>query len=150
LQTCKYLLAESGACLSRQSLARGKRGSSLVETLAGFAIIIPLGLFAVDLTMVISASQLNERLVEDAARAAGLQGDAQDAEAAAETAINSYQVASPIKSVHITDFVFDPINSQVQVKTNMVVGLPVPVTTLDQVTIAADAVEPITAIPAPP
>jgi Flp pilus assembly protein TadG len=129
---------------------RRSNGTSLIETLAGFAIIIPIGLLAVDLTMVVSASQLNERLVEDAARAAGNQSNEQDARAAAETAISSYQITSPIAGVKVTDVAFDPMAAQVQVITQMIVNLPVPLSSLDKVTLNADAVEPIVTIPAPP
>jgi Flp pilus assembly protein TadG len=136
--------------LNGPTLLRPRIGSSLIETLAGFAIIIPIGLLAVDLTMVVSASQLNERLAEDAARAAGNQSNEQDARAAAQTAISSYQINSPISGVTLTNVNFDPGNAQVQVISQMIVNLPVPIVAMDKVTLNADAVQPIVSIPAPP
>jgi hypothetical protein len=149
LQTSKSLSSRRLAGRSQTAGHRRATGS-LIETLAGFAIIIPLGLFAVDLTTVVSASQLNERLAEDAARAAGNMGDQFNAQAAAEAAISSYQVVSPIAGVEVTSVGFDVTTSQVQVVTHMTVNLPVPVGTIDKVTLNADAVQPIVSIPAPP
>ena len=126
-----------------------RANGSLIETLAGFAIIIPIGLLAVDLTTVVSASQLNERLVDDAARAAGNMGNAQDAQAAAQAAIESYQVVSPITSVKLSSVDFNVMTAQVQCMTQINVNLPVPIGSLDKVTLNADAVQPIVTIPAP-
>jgi Flp pilus assembly protein TadG len=150
LQICRHTSSRKSKRLTGRELLRTSVGTSLIETLAGFAIIIPIGLLAVDLTMVVSASQLNERLAEDAARAAGNQSTEQDARAAAQTAISSYQITSPISAVTLTNVNFDPGNAQVQVISQMIVNLPVPITTLDKVTLNADAVQPIVSIPAPP
>ncbi len=126
-----------------------RSNGSLIETLAGFAIIIPIGLLAVDLTTVVSASQLNERLCDDAARAAGNMGNPQDAQAAAQAAIESYQVVSPITSVKLSSVEFNVMTAQVQVMTQINVNLPVPIGSLDKVSLNADAVQPIVTIPAP-
>jgi hypothetical protein len=202
--------SERGARLvSRQIRLRRARssGTSLIETLAGFIIILPIALVALDLTMVVSASQINEHLVEDAARAAANQVGAQNAQAAAQTALQSYQINPPIVSVVISDFNYNPpltgemgggngaamganggmgengapmganagmvqngapmggnggngqngppagivptVGGQVSVVTSMVIKLPVPIAKIEEVTVRADAVQPIVAIPAP-
>jgi len=177
--------SENGARLvSRQfRLCRARSsGTSLIETLAGFIIIIPIALVAMDLTTVISASQINEHLVEDAARAAANQVGTQNAQAAAQTALQSYPINRPIVSVVITDFNYNPpltsemggggngaamgapagngqngapagivptVGGQVTVVTSMVIKLPVPIANIDEVTVRANAVQPIVAIPAP-
>jgi hypothetical protein len=113
-------------------------------------ILVPIGLAALDLTMIVSASQINEHLAEDAARAAANEISIEDAKAAAQTAIKSAAINPPIIEVQITDFKYDPTLLQVQVVTSLTTGLPVPFASLQTVTLRADAVEPIVAIPAPP
>jgi hypothetical protein len=117
--------------------------------MAGFVILIPIALLALDMVMTVAASQINEHLAEDAARAASSQICGIDARAAAATSLASYSPKSYITSVEITDFTYDLPNSQVRVVTSMQVKLPVPIAKLACITLRADAVQPIVGIPAP-
>src|SRR5689334_21671038 len=66
---------------------RSARASSLVETLAGFVILIPLGLAAVDVVAFMSAVDSNEHLAEAAARGAAKASSQDKAQTVAEDVV---------------------------------------------------------------
>jgi len=131
------------ACSSR------RKGSSIVETLASLMLIIAIAVAALDLIMLISASQINEHLAENAARAASSQICELDSRAAAATSLMSYHPSSNISNVEMIDFKYDPGAETVRVVTSMAIELPVPIVKTKFVNLRADAVQPIVGIPAP-
>lgn len=127
-----------------------RKGQSLVETLAGFIILIPLGLFSYDLTFVLMANQANERLADSAARAAANHADNSSAKKAALLTIEDFQQRSSYGKTSLADFEFNTANNeQVILITQMVVKLPVSFGEWKNMTISAKGVQPIVGIPAP-
>jgi Flp pilus assembly protein TadG len=126
-----------------------KRGQSLVETLAGFMIIIPLALFAIDITTVVVANQTNERLAEEAARSAANQLTLMLGQQSAQAAIDHFQCSQFITAVSMQNFAYDEAGGHVSVTTQMDVKLPVSWATLGKVSLCAQATQPIVASPAP-
>ncbi len=133
-------------------MARGKRsrrGLSLVETAIGFIILIPIGLVAIDIVTLFSASQNNEQWSEMAARAAATSGDQKSAEKAAEMALADFTSTPVMQNLTISDVDFDVAHGNVQVVTAMQVKLPVPFPGFSEVTCTASAIQPIVSFPAP-
>ncbi len=128
---------------------RSKTGQSLIETLLGMVIIIPLGLASVDITAMVVANHLNEHLADRAARAAANQVDAAQAQTTAQKIIDSYVITSPINEVDLNNVVYDLNIEQVTVFTSVSVNLPIPFGTTNQVVLHASSTEPIVATPAP-
>ena len=112
---------------------RSKTGQSLIETLLGMVIIIPLGLASVDITAMVVANHLNEHLADRAARAAANQVDAAQAQTTAQKIIDSYVITSPINEVDLNNVVYDLNIEQVTVFTSVSVNLPIPFGTTNQV-----------------
>jgi len=131
------------SALSRQ------RGQSLVETLAGFVIILPLALFAIDLTTMVVTSQMNEHLAEDAARAAANQLTSLLAMQAAKMPVDDFPKTAFITKVSIQQVDYDPAAGQVTVTTEMEVNLPISWSSFGKVTLHANSTQPIVATPAP-
>ncbi len=68
----------------------------------GFVVIIPIGLAAVDVATLISASQTNEQIAEQAARAAGCQRSDKGAhKQAAEESVSQTQLSNIITSIAV-------------------------------------------------
>lgn len=129
---------------------RRKHGASLVETMVGFIILIPIGLAAVDLVTLISCSQNNEQWAELAARAAAGMHSEQGAIKAAEDAISDCEITPVVLALQIDELKFDVRAQQVSVSTAMEVKMPIPFPWLSQVTCHANSVQPIVSTPAPP
>ena len=130
-------------------LRKTRRGQTLLEAIAGFAVIIPLGLMAVDLVTVLSTSQSNEQWAEMAARAACSQGNEQAAKQAAENALKRCQLSNLIKSISVETVDYDLGKGQVTIGTTMEVAMPVPFPFLSQIECHASAIQPIVSTPAP-
>jgi Flp pilus assembly protein TadG len=130
-------------------LTRLQRGQSLIETLVGFMVLIPLGLFSFDLTVLLMANQNNRQLAENAARAAANQPNSLQAIEAATGALKGARKASAIKNATILDVTYSPGTGQVSVTTEVDVQLPVSFPGMKTVNLRANAVQPIVAIPAP-
>ncbi len=128
---------------------RRKKGQSLVETMIGFLILIPIGLIAVNLVTLISCSQSNEQWAELAARAAASTGNEQNAIQAAEDALTDCEINNVVQSIQIDEMKFDVGTQQVSVSTMMEVKMPVPLPWFSQVTCHASSVQPIVSTPAP-
>jgi hypothetical protein len=130
-------------------ILRSNKGTSLIEVLAGMMIIVPIGLCSVDFYTVVIGNQINNRLVEDAARAAANQLGSNNAESAARQTVDGFQFQLPVTSVSMIDFNYNVNSQQVMVGTNLTLNMPVPIMNWSTVTLHATAVEPIVAIPAP-
>ncbi|MCA9803947.1 MAG: hypothetical protein KC777_18380 [Cyanobacteria bacterium HKST-UBA02] len=133
----------------RQRQRRKTRGQSLVETLAGFMILIPLGLVAVNIITMISCSRNNSEWAEQAARAAAKRLDGSSAEKAAENAINLCTLNNVITNVVVESVNYDLSEGQVTVTTLMDVKLPVPFPGWSTVQFHNASAQPIVATPAP-
>jgi hypothetical protein len=128
---------------------RSNRGTSLIEVLAGMMVIVPIGLASIDFYVVIIGNQINNRLVEDAARSAGNQLGSNNAESAARQTVDGFQFQAPVVNVTLSDFNYNVNSQQVLAGTTLTLNLPVPIMQLSSITLHATAIEPIVAIPAP-
>lgn len=134
---------------SRYKMTPRRRGQSLVETLAGFLILIPLGLFSFDLTIVLMANQTNKEIAENAARAAANQLGVAKAMQAAIGAINKAPKSSNITDITLLDLNYDVFAGNVSVTTEVDVQLPVSFPGVGKINLRCTATQPIVAIPAP-
>ena len=128
---------------------RSSRGQSLIETLVGMVIIIPIGLASVDVTAMVIANHLNEHLADRAARAAANQIDAEQAKAMAQKIIDTYLITSPINEVDLDHITYDLNAEQVTVITSVSVNLPIPFGATNRVVLRSSSTQPIVATPAP-
>ncbi|MBX9691940.1 MAG: hypothetical protein K2Z81_06110 [Cyanobacteria bacterium] len=129
---------------------RGAKGVSLVETMAGFMVLIPIGLAAIDIAVLVATSQTNEEWAESAARIAGRQRDESKATKAAESTIEEFETSNTILSIQVVDVQFDLKAAKVTVTTDMEVRVPIPIPFLPPtVHFRAMAIQPIVSIPAP-
>lgn len=132
----------------RRRNQRRKSGQSLVETMTGFLVLIPIGLVSFDIVTLVTAAQTNEQLAETCARAAATQSDQGTAEQCAQDAITHCVTANMIENVQVEAVHFDPVKQQVVVVTTMDVRMPVPLPYFTRVSLRADAMEPIVSTPA--
>lgn len=128
---------------------RKRRAQTLLEAIAGLAVILPLGLMAIDLVTVVSATQANEQWAELAARAASSQGSEASAKLAATTALKRCKLSNIIKDVDVQDIDYDLGRGQVKISTVMHVAMPIPLPFLGEIESHASAIQPIVATPAP-
>lgn len=142
---------QSGKVSHKSSLTKrkSKRGQTLLEAIAGFLVIVPIGLGCFDLVAILSTTQSNEQWAELAARAAASQANALNAKQAAEHALERCKLTSLIKSVNIEKVNYDLGRGQVSVTTTMVVLMPVPMPYFGSIECHATAIQPIVATPAP-
>jgi Flp pilus assembly protein TadG len=131
-----------------QNKRRKARGASLVEAILGFVVIIPIGLAAVDVACLISTSQSNEQVAEQAARAAATQRTDQQARKAAEETCDKTQTSAIITAVSIDSINFDAAKGEVTVYTNMNVHVPIPMPWMTIFNLKASAMQPIVSFPA--
>jgi len=130
---------------ARQRLCKGQ---SLMETMAGLMLLIPLGLFSYDLTYILIANENNEKLADNAARAAANHADNSSAQVAAQDALNDFLTSANYGKTTLTDFKYDTDGSgQVSVITQIDMKLPVAFGSWKSVTISAKGVQPIVGIP---
>ncbi|MBN8660651.1 MAG: hypothetical protein J0M35_09830 [Candidatus Obscuribacter phosphatis] len=128
---------------------RRERAQTLIEAIAGFAVIIPLALMAIDLTVLVTTSQSNEQWAELAARIAASQSNEQNARLSAESCLAKAKTSNIVQSVALEGVDYDLGKGQVTIKTKMLVNMPVPFPFLSQVECHASAIQPIVATPAP-
>jgi hypothetical protein len=125
-------------------------GQSLVETLVGFMLLIPIGLVSYDLTYILIACQNNEQLADNAARAAARHGDPVSAQKSVQLAIDDFQQTANYGNVSLTDFTYnDQNNGQIYLALKMDVNIPVVFASWRTMTVNAQSVQPIVGIPAP-
>jgi Flp pilus assembly protein TadG len=120
-----------------------------VETLAGIMVLIPLGLFSFDLTIVLMANQTNKEIAENAARAASNQLGVAKATQAAIGAINKSVKPANVTNITLLDVNYNLGTGNVSVTTEVDVQLPVAFPGVKQINLRYTAIEPIVAIPAP-
>jgi hypothetical protein len=135
---------------SGQKIANYRRqsGQSLIETLSGFILIIPLALFSYDLTFILISSQSNERLAENAARSAANHATSLSAKQAAQTAVDTFNQTSGGNTASLVSFDFDD-DGQISLITQIEIKLPVSLASWSKVITSAHAVVPVVAYPAP-
>lgn len=134
----------------RRKRHRRSRGQTLIETLVGFIVLIPIGLFSVNVVALVTTSQGNEQLAEAAARAASTQHTALKAtDAAKETLVNILQESHIVQSATVESVDYNVAAGQVTVTTLMSVKLPVPIPGFSETVCRASSVQPIVSTPAP-
>lgn len=134
--------------MRRQRRKRNK-GQSLIETLVGLAIMIPLALFAVDVVALINAAHLNDEWAETAAKVAARQGNERLARESAEKAVLRVPLSQIVQSIRVDAVTFDPVEGHVIVTTVMDVKLPVSFPSMETVTFRHKSVQPIVSTRAP-
>jgi hypothetical protein len=128
---------------------RSKKGASLIESMAGFFIFIPLAFLAVDIAVIANAGQVNEEFAEQLARlCSGIQ-DKPDAIKACQDVISIYQKPSNVTMVNLDNLDFDLGLQQVAITTSMDVTLPIPFPGYSHQILSATAIQPIVSFPAP-
>lgn len=120
-----------------------------METVAGLIFLIPLALFSYDLTFILISSQNNERLAENAARAAANHATNLSAQQAAQQAVDTFNQSAGGNSVSLANFSYDDDNGQISLITKMEIKLPAPFASWSKATVSAHSVVPIVATPAP-
>ncbi len=129
---------------------RKAKGTSLIETMAGFIILIPIGLAAIDIATLVATSQTNDEWAESAARIAGRQRSEAQATKAAEATIGEFETSNTILKIEVVEVAFNLGTGKVTVTTDMEVKVPVPIPFLPPtVHFRAMAIQPIVSIPAP-
>jgi Flp pilus assembly protein TadG len=148
----KYALPQSNRKTRRRYGARAhqrtSRASALVEAIVGIVVIIPIGLASVDVVTLISTSQSNEQVAEQAARAAACQRTAQDAQKAAEETCAKAPTSAIITAVQVESVNFDAGKGQVTVTTDMNIHVPIPMPWMNIFNLRAAAMQPIVSFPA--
>ncbi|HEY9715509.1 MAG TPA: hypothetical protein V6C72_18690 [Chroococcales cyanobacterium] len=132
-------------------MRRSPKGSALIESIVGIAIIfVPLVLFATDLAVMFQAAHANEEFAEQLARLCSTVPDKNNAVRACTEVIRQYQTPPNVISLYFSNLEFDLGTQQVSLTTTMVIKMPVPFPGYDRVTVSANAVQPIVSIPVPP
>lgn len=133
----------------RQILKRTTRGSgqSLLETVVGALILIPLALMCVDALAVINANHSNQELAQTAARAAANNADHDAARKIAEQTVSDFAKSNLISNVSIASFDFNAPLKLVTVSLSMTVNVPVPLPFASSVRLSASSTQPIVALP---
>ncbi len=140
---------QSNAQRRSQQSGRGNGGASLAEALAGFVILIPLALAAVDVVAFMSAVDSNEHLAEAAARGAAKCGSQDKAQTVAEDVVKNCTPVWMVQNIMVDDVDFNPGKGLVSVATLMQLKLPIPLPGYSEVKCRASSVEPIVSTPAP-
>lgn len=125
-----------------------KRGTSMLEMMAGALVLIPLLFLAVDGAYVMICSKSNQELVEHAARIAANKTQQSDALTAASNIVAAFHKTDNMDSVTIERFDFDRNRKIVIVVTGMDVRMPVPLPGLISTHLTAKSVHPVVGIPA--
>ncbi|MBX9669102.1 MAG: hypothetical protein K2X93_15865 [Candidatus Obscuribacterales bacterium] len=128
---------------------RRKRGVSLIETVAGMAIAIPVVLFIVDAVAMVIAQIAHDHLAKDCARAASEEEPA-NMGLAINNVISRFNNPMLVVDSNTFNVVYDGTTAEiVRVQTTSTFTLPVPVPFLgmDKQTFVAEATEPIVSVP---
>ncbi len=136
---------------------RNRRASSIVETVAGLILIIPLMLFFVDLIGIVMCQTANNALCKEAARAAAEATTSGAAQTAAQNVVtafydNNTSMFTGSASFVSSGFSYDASSSGVVVvQTTMTCNFPFPIWGVPspndkQATFGATAAEPIVAL----
>lgn len=128
---------------------RKKQGSSIIETIIGIIVIVPIILFLVDVGAMVMCQTANDKLAKHSARAAAEKSTAIDAKAAADLVLAGFKPSQLCSNPTRVVFNFDQASGQVYVETEMTCNLPVPVPFSDNLSsqkFRATANEPIVGI----
>lgn len=118
--------------------------------MVGFIIIVPIGLAAIDIVILLSTSQSNEQWAEMAAKSASRRGNEQDALKAAQDTISQCTRDNVVTNIQVADVNFDITHGQITVDTVMDVNLPIPIPFMPpQVQFRANSTVPIVSTRAP-
>jgi Flp pilus assembly protein TadG len=128
---------------------RKTRGASLIETMAGFFVFIPLAFFGVDIAVISNAAQVNEEFAEQLARLCSTISDKPDAIKACNDVLAIYQKPSNVNSVNLDNVDFDLGLQEVRIMTSMDVQVPIPFPGWNHQLLTANAMQPIVSFPAP-
>lgn len=159
----------------KDGYSRKRSGQSIIETVVGIIIIIPIVVLLLDVALLVLANSANDNLAKSCARAAASAtngagtGNGNQALQAAQNIANNFQQSLIIQRVggnFVTGFCWNPdapgfakVNSgnlqgpdpapgQVAVLTTMRVSVPIPLPgTPNQWNFRARAVEPIVSLP---
>lgn len=123
-------------------------GISILESVVGVLILVPIVLLAVDATCLLSANRSNQELAHNIARAAANRTKADKAEEIAKEAVAAFEKPSLIHNVSMSDFKFNIPSKIVTVTTSMDVAVPVPFPGFETIRLNASWSEPIVALPA--
>jgi Flp pilus assembly protein TadG len=99
------------------------RGSSIVESLAGLLLLIPMALLFVDLAALVLAQTANDALAKQAARSAAQTTNLTDATAAVTVVIQNFRQS---KLMTVTSTSIPTFADSVTVKTFITCTLPIP------------------------
>jgi hypothetical protein len=135
--------------LRSTAVKKRRSGSSMVETLAGFVVLIPIALAAVDVVAFVSAVDSNEHLAEAAARGAAKASSQDGAQTIAEDVVKHCTPPWMVEHIMIDDVEYNLGKGMVSVATLMQVKLPVPVPGYSEISCRASSIEPIVSTPAP-
>ncbi|MBX9693039.1 MAG: hypothetical protein K2Z81_11690 [Cyanobacteria bacterium] len=135
--------------VTRNSIRRREKGTSIIETVLGIIFVVVLILFFIDIGAVVTCQTNNERMCKNAVRAASEKDQANAAKAAAEDIIKNTKSSQLFTSPAMKDFEYDAGSGMVSARTTVVCNLPVPVpgvANLSKVEMQAKSVETIVAI----
>jgi Flp pilus assembly protein TadG len=125
-----FLLHSSASAQSNDSGERKKTcvrnahlGSSMIESVVGLTLLIPMSLLFVDLAALVLAQTANDALAKEAARTAAQQNTNALATSAAQTVINNFAAS---KLMNVTGYTTNYTNDSVTVQTNITCTLPIP------------------------
>jgi len=127
---------------------RSRSGQTLIEAMFGFVILIPIGLAAVDVVTLMSATQTNEQWAETAARAAGSCTCENMGSTMAKKSLTRFVPTNIISSIEMEKIKFDEQAGQVTVSTVMQVNMPIPMPLMNRFECRASAIQPLLATPA--
>jgi hypothetical protein len=113
---------------------RANRGGTLVETVAGLCILIPIVLFLIDVTACVICQTANDALAKHAARAACDASTQPLGRAAANQVITSYKAGNPSLTADATlvSCTYNSAGDIVTCTTQVICHLPVPVPFINQ------------------
>jgi uncharacterized protein (UPF0333 family) len=122
---------------------RTNRGGTLVETVAGLCILIPIVLFLIDVSACVICQTANDALAKHAARAACDQSAPALGQAAANQVVAAYKAGNPglTSNATLIGCSYNGAGDIVTCTTQVVCNLPVPVPFTNQTTQAFVAID---------
>lgn len=122
----------------------GTRGTSIVETLAGLFVLIPVVLFLVDVAALVLAQTANDHFAKSAARAAAETATAAQATLAVQQVQANFPSSSICSNPTIDNLMYDTPPGRVTVITRIRCNLPVVVPGVNPFQdFVSDATEPV-------
>lgn len=123
--------------------SRSRKGTGITEIVLAAVLLVPIAFCLLDLMTLVIANQMNDTLAKNAARAGANQRRGEDAFQAASNSLSSFQSSPIVKSIVIESFSYAGVHRAVKVQTRMVVKLPIPLGSIEELTFMAKDVEPI-------